>query len=196
MSGLVAEFEFAENLRPAPARFCASETPADIADLHVLADRQAAKQPHRLERPHHAGMRKAVAGKPGAIALADKNAAGERPLKTGKDIDQRGLAGAVRTDEAEDLAPLQRHTDVIYRDEAAEADGYATRLKLHVKRPSGRLSLQRWKLLHRKAADASELTVGRLQDRHRPRRLDVQFGRIRRRADDKGFLVEGIEGGR
>src|ERR1700722_636810 len=137
MSGLVAEFELAENLRRATARFCASSALADISDLHVFADRQAAKQPHRLERPHDAGMRKAVAGQSSAIALARKKTAGQGPLKAGKDIDQRGFAGAVRTDEAEDLAALERHADVIHGDEAAETDGYAARLKRHVKRPCG-----------------------------------------------------------
>src|ERR1700683_999756 len=111
MSGFVGEFELAEYSRGAPARFRASNALADITDLHVLADRQAAKQPHRLEGPHDAGMRKAVAGKPRALANTHKKAAGERPLKAGKHISQRGLAGAVRTDEAEDLAALQRHAD-------------------------------------------------------------------------------------
>ena len=138
MCGLVAEFELAENLRCAPARFRAPSALADITDLDVLTDCQAAKQAHRLKGPHHAGMGKAVTGKPRAIALADENAAGEWPLKTGKHIDQRGLARAVWTDEAEDLAPPQRHADVVYRDEAAETDGDATRLKLHIKRPARR----------------------------------------------------------
>src|SRR5262249_13934602 len=60
------------------------------------------------------------------------------------------------------------------------------------KRPVVRpYSLQRRKRLHREAPHTSELAVGRLQDRHRPRGLDVQLGGVGRRPDGKRFLVEG-----
>src|SRR4029077_12971099 len=54
-------------------------------------------------------------------------------------------------------------------------------------------SLQRRKRLHREAPDAGELAVGRLQDRHRSRGLDVQLAGVGGRPDDKRLLVEGIE---
>jgi hypothetical protein len=43
----------------------------------------------------------------------------------GDDVDQGGLAGAVRSDETDDLARREIEADVVQRDEAAEALGHA-----------------------------------------------------------------------
>ena len=72
-----------------------------------------------------------MARQPGAIAFADHDRAGERPLEAGEDIDQRGLAGAVRADQAEDLAAVEPDTDLVDRHETAEPDGHTLRLKGH-----------------------------------------------------------------
>ena len=76
-------------------------------------------------------MRKAMARQPGTIAFANDDRAGQRPLEAGEDVDQRRLAGAVRADQAEDLAAVEPDTDLIDRQEAAEPDGHTLRLKGH-----------------------------------------------------------------
>ena len=74
-----------------------------------------------------------------AITLADDDGAGLRPLKSGQHVDQRGLAGAVRPDQAEDFAALQGDADLIDGDEAAEPD--ADRLRRQAAWRSVRSSL-------------------------------------------------------
>ena len=62
-----------------------------------------------------------------AIAFANDDRADLRPLESGQHIDQRRLAGAVRSDQAENFAALQRDADLIDGDEAAEADAHRLR---------------------------------------------------------------------
>ena len=123
--------QFGEDVKRAPPRLRTPEPLRDVADLDVLAYAQTAEQAHGLKSPHHAGVWKAVAGQPGAVALADDDRAGERPLKAGQDIDQCGLAGAVRADQAEDLAAFEPDTDFVDRDQTAEPDGHTLRQKGH-----------------------------------------------------------------
>ena len=109
--------------RPAP-RLGAAEPLRHVADLDVLADRQPAKSrtawkvrttPARGE----AVARQAACSRVSPTAIAPT----VRPLEAGEDIDQRRLAGAVRSDQAEHLAALQSvSVDLIDGDEAAEAD--------------------------------------------------------------------------
>ena len=104
---LIGEPQFVEDFAGAPSRLGAAETLPDDSDLDVLAHGQPAEQPHRLKRPHDAGARKAVAGQSGAVAFADDDGAGERPLESREHVDQCGLAGAVRADQAENFAALR-----------------------------------------------------------------------------------------
>ena len=124
---LIGEVKLAENLARAPARFGAGKPLPHIADLDILAHAEPAKEPHGLEGPHHAGARKAVARQACAIAFADDDRADLRPLESGQHIDQRRLAGAVRSDEAENFPALQRDADLIDGDEAAEPDAHRLR---------------------------------------------------------------------
>ena len=72
-----------------------------------------------------------MARQPGTIAFADDDRAGQRPLEAGEHVDQRRLAGAVRADQAEDLAALSRMLTSSTATQAAEPDGHTLRLKGH-----------------------------------------------------------------
>ena len=49
----------------------------------------------------------------GTVGAADGDPAGMRPLEAGEDIDEGGLAGAVRPDQAEHLAAVQSERDMM-----------------------------------------------------------------------------------
>ena len=127
----LAQPQVAEDIGRTLPRLGASEPLRDIADLDVLADGQPAEQAHGLEGPHHAGTGKAVARQTGAVAFADHDRAGERPLESGQHVDQGRLAGAVRADQSEDLAALEPDTDLIDGNQAAEPDAHRLRRKVH-----------------------------------------------------------------
>jgi hypothetical protein len=73
-----------------------------------------------LERPRHAAPGDLV------LLLADDRLAVEpdrsarRPVHAGHRVEAGGLAGAVRADQTEDLAPAQREADVVEGDHTAE----------------------------------------------------------------------------
>src|SRR5262249_16981506 len=129
-----------ENLGGAAARRGAAEPLPHIADLDIFAHGESAKEPHRLEGPHHADARKAVARQTGAIALSNDDRADLRPLESPQHIDQRRLAGAVRSDKAENFPASQGDADLVDGDEAAEPDAHCLRRQLHAE-ASGRSCL-------------------------------------------------------
>src|SRR5580698_1998931 len=63
-----------------------------------------------------------VGRKRGDIAAAETDGATVRPDDTGDGIDQRCFAGAVRSDQAVDLAFLDTHGHAAHRGDATEAD--------------------------------------------------------------------------
>ena len=73
---LFGQLELGEDIERAPPRLRTPEPLRHVADLDVLAHAQSAEQAHRLKGPHHAGVRKAVARQPGAVAFADDDGAG------------------------------------------------------------------------------------------------------------------------
>src|ERR1700677_4992566 len=136
--GLFGKLEVAENFQRAMPRLRAPEALRDVADLDVLADAQATEQAHGLNGPHDAGMWKAVARQPGTVAVAHNDGAGERPLKTGENVDQGRLSGTVRADQSQDLAAFEPNTDLIDRYKATEPDGHTLRPKGHGRAPGWR----------------------------------------------------------
>src|SRR5262249_10212988 len=137
--GLVGEMELVENLGGTPTRFAAGKPLPHIAGLDILADAEPAKKPHGLEGAHDTGARKAVTRQARAITLGDENGAELRPLKAGQHVDQGGLAGTIRADQAENFAAPQGDADLIDGHQAAEPDAYRLRHELHAK-ASGRVS--------------------------------------------------------
>ncbi len=128
----VGKLQFAEGFQSAPSRRGAPEPLRHVAGLDVLAHGQAAKQANGLKCPHgYSGARKAVARQTGAIAFADRDRAGERPLESGEDIDEGRLAGAVRPDEPENFAAIEPNADLVNRYEPAKPDTHLLRGKVH-----------------------------------------------------------------
>ena len=56
------------------------------------------------------------------VVAEEADGAGLRPEIAGRDVEERGLAGAVRSDDGEVLALVDVEVDAVGRDHAAEAD--------------------------------------------------------------------------
>src|SRR5262249_40870914 len=81
----------------------------------VLAHRAIAIDLRRLEGSHEPAARQQVRGHAGDVGVAEPDPPGIRLDDAADQIDDRGLSGAVRTDQAQDL---------VFRDREAEiADG-------------------------------------------------------------------------
>ena len=79
-------------------------------DQHVLQCGQFGKQPAVLERAACAARRDLVRRQTGDLFAAKPDAAAIRHDVAGHRIEQRGLAGAVRSDQGADLAGMQDRT--------------------------------------------------------------------------------------
>ena len=73
------------------------------------------------------------AGMPAMSLPGKPDAAGIRTQHAGDQIERRGLAGAVGTEQADDLAALHREVDVIDRDQPAEGAGQAGRSRARLR---------------------------------------------------------------
>ena len=90
------------------------------ADTNVVEHRKVGKQCHVLERAADADL-----GDPVRRARQDARAfhqdvAGGRLVEPGQAVEERGLAGAVRADQAEDSALVHVERHAVQRDDAAE----------------------------------------------------------------------------
>ena len=90
-------------------------------DQDVLEDRHRREQAHGLERADDAAARGDAVRRPGCGVFAEE---GERPrtrlLKAAQDVQERGLAGPVGTDDAADLTLGHAERDVLDRVHTAE----------------------------------------------------------------------------
>ena len=98
---------------------------------------------HRRERPRDlVGAGDARRGRSGAAAgrrcpaRRSRMRAARRPQRAGQQVDQRRLAGAVRPDQADELALVDREADVLQRVHAAEVAGHVAHSTR--RRPAGR----------------------------------------------------------
>src|SRR5581483_605528 len=98
-----------------------------LRDDKIFEHRHRRKQADVLKRPHHARARNAHVAQ--AIELnrrrfaVQRDASGARPIEAGQTIEHRGLAGAVRTDQRGDGAPLRLERQVVDGGNPAEAHG-------------------------------------------------------------------------
>src|SRR5262249_22720361 len=88
----------------------------------VLEDRHAAKELRRLE-----GARETACGNParclaGDGCAVDEHVAARRLHEAADHVEQRGLAGTVRSDDAANLALLDREVDAVQRAHTTECD--------------------------------------------------------------------------
>src|SRR5687768_3496636 len=93
------------------------------ADHHVLKRRQVGEQADVLEGARDSGLRHVVRLQPAQAAPAEGERAGVGGVDPGQHVEERGLARAVRSDQAVDLALTDREGDVLQRLHAAEALG-------------------------------------------------------------------------
>ena len=90
------------------------------ADAHVVEHRQVAEQREVLEGAADADVGDAVRRPAQDAAALEQDVAGARRVEPAEAVEQRRLAGAVRADQAEDLALPHVERDVVERDDAAE----------------------------------------------------------------------------
>ena len=103
------------------------------ADHDVLEHAHAEENLQVLERARQAAARELFRRKRGHLLPGKANAAGSGQVQAGDEIEQRGLAGAVRTDDREDETGRHRQAHVIDRTHAAEGDRQVLGNKNHAR---------------------------------------------------------------
>ena len=93
------------------------------ADHDVLDRCHAGERPELLERARDPEVADLVGTEGGDVVAVEGDPAGVRPLEAGDQIEERGLAGAVRPDDADQLARRHREGDAPVGHDAAEALG-------------------------------------------------------------------------
>src|SRR5581483_3937646 len=91
----------------------------------VLPHAQVAEHARRLERAAQPGPRPPDRAVTGDVASVQFDPAGAGPQQAGDQVEQRGLAGAVRPDDAEHLPRSHRQVDVVQDARAADVQAEA-----------------------------------------------------------------------
>ena len=90
-------------------------------DQDVVHDAQIAEDAAELERARDPSRRQPFRRKAGDVLPLEADIAGIGPVEPGHEIEQGGLAGAVRADDADQLALGEIEVDAVDSGEAAEA---------------------------------------------------------------------------
>src|SRR5918992_1225417 len=93
------------------------------ADHHVLKRREIGEEADVLEGARNTRRRHMVRLEPGKLAPGEAEGAGIGGIDPRQDVEERGLAGAVRPDQAVDLACGNGKRDIVQSLNAAEALG-------------------------------------------------------------------------
>ena len=112
------------------------------ADANIVHHREVGKQRDVLEGAADADLGDPVRRPRQDAGAFHQDVAGARLVEPGEAIEQRGLAGAVRSDQAEDCALVHVEGHAIQRDDAAEHDANVAY------REQGRISLRELCLRH------------------------------------------------
>src|SRR6185437_877457 len=99
------------------------------ADQHVVAHAQGAEQGEVLKGATDPEVDELVARGAGQLAALEQDLAFAVAIDAADAVEQRGLAGTVRPDQAADLPLPDIERDTVERDDAAEADNYAADLE-------------------------------------------------------------------
>ncbi|MEZ5669427.1 MAG: hypothetical protein R3F55_18720 [Alphaproteobacteria bacterium] len=94
---------------------------AGVAERGVVDDVVAVQQHRLLEAAGEAARDTPVRRQAGGVGAEQRQRAGVGPLEPADQVQQRGLAGAVRTDQSADLPRRQRQPVEVDGDDAAEA---------------------------------------------------------------------------
>src|SRR5207248_5905421 len=92
-------------------------------DRHVLEDRELPERTRDLEGPRDAPVADRVGREAGQLLTEEDDRARRSPERAGDAVEHRGLAGAIRADQAEDLALHDLERDRVERGEAPEVLG-------------------------------------------------------------------------
>ncbi len=122
--GLPVERARGDEVAPEPAALVAHA----VAEHDVLAHGEAHEQLELLERAGETEARPLRRRRAGDLLAAEEDVALLRAQQPGEHVEQRGLAGAVGADEADDARRRDRQADVAHRDQPAEAHGHVARL--------------------------------------------------------------------
>src|SRR5262249_49355900 len=98
-----------------------ARTEGMAADPHVVEHRHGAEEREVLERAADSDRRHAVRRQAEDAPALEQNVALARRIEAAEAVEERGLAGAVRADQAEELATTDRERHAIERHDAAEA---------------------------------------------------------------------------
>ena len=99
----------------------------EVRHHQVFPHREIAEHARHLERAHQPARRDQMRAEAGDRRVREPHLAGVGTLDAGDDVDEGGLAGAVRSDQAADLAGRKPHRDAVVGGEAAVALGHALR---------------------------------------------------------------------
>ena len=91
-------------------------------DQDVVDDRQLLEQANVLERARDAAAGGLVHGEAGGVVLLQRDGAARGAVYVGQKVENRGLTGAVRADQSDDLAVLHLNVELIQRLQTGEID--------------------------------------------------------------------------
>ena len=130
-SGDVGDPDVVEDLARAAADGAAAKRPrAGVrADEHVVEHRHRAEQLDVLERARDPATNDAVRRRAQQALAVEAQRAGVRLVEPGDHVEERGLAGAVRPDQADDLPRLDVERDIVDRDDPAEPPRHVANLE-------------------------------------------------------------------
>jgi hypothetical protein len=110
-----------EELIGLPTSLARADTDSERGDLDVLSHGQAAERAAVLKRPRQTVPTASIGPPARHVAALELDAPSVGKVETRKDVDERGLARAVRADEADDLMPMEFERDVAKRLNALES---------------------------------------------------------------------------
>ncbi len=109
-------------LRPPEGERAENAAAAWKRDLQVLEHREVLVDGRRLELPPHAGVHDLVLGHARELLLLEADRSARRLGAAADEIEQRGLAGAVRADDHAQLVAIDVEVQRVHRLEAVERD--------------------------------------------------------------------------
>src|SRR3954452_13172937 len=131
----VAQAEPLEQVPCAAARLAAAEPGAERAELDVLEHGQRRDGRYVLEGGAEPVPHEPWRVPPGFVDARDRDAAGRERDERAYRVHEGRLAGAVRADQAHDLALTQRQVDAVDGPDALEVDADVLRAELRGRRP-------------------------------------------------------------
>ena len=107
-------------------------------EAHVLGDAEVVEDGGHLELDPDAALDAFVGPPVGDVVAIVVDRPGARGMATGDQLQERGLPGAVRADEAAEFVLVDREVDVVDGGEAAEALRESVGLQERPRSPAGR----------------------------------------------------------